>query len=128
MSSTFKMAIMAGFVALLMILSVSLAEAQFMAGYELVQTWEEYKRINEGTVEEGDAWLGSLFMGYVTGVCDAIGNLFELPSTVTVGQICSVVGKYLDGHPERCNEPAFGLVLSAMIEAFPKRRMAPMDG
>ena len=124
MSSTFKMAFMAGFVALPMILSVSLAEAQFMAGYELVQTWEEYKRINEGTVEEGDAWLGSLFMGYVTGVCDATCYLFEIPSTATVGSICSVVGEYLDAHPERRHEPAFGLVLSALIEAFPKRSKA----
>ena len=124
MRSTFKMAIMSGFMALFMLLSVSLAGAQFMAGYELVQTWGEYKRINDGTAEEGEPWLGSLFMGYVTGVCDATCYLFEIPSTATVGSICSVVGKYLDAHPERSHEPAFGLVLSALLEAFPKRSKA----
>jgi hypothetical protein len=118
MRSTFKMAIVTVF----MVLTVSLAQAQFMAGYELVQTWEAYSRIDEGKVREGDSGLGYLFMGYVTGVYDAIGYLLEPPSTVNIGQICSVVGKYLEAHPERCHEPAFGLVLSALLEAFPKRK------
>ena len=124
MRSTFKMAIMAVLVALFMLLSVSLAEAQFMAGYELIQTWEEYKRVDEGRAGEGDPGLGYLYMGYVTGVYDAIGYLLEPPSSVNIGQVCSVVGKYLDAHPERSHEPAFGLVLSALLEAFPKRSKA----
>ena len=117
MRGAFKMAIMALFI----ILTFSAAQAQFMAGYELVQAWEAYNRVDEGKGRDGDLGLGYLYMGYVTGVWDAIGYLLEPPSTINVGQVCSVVGKYLDAHPERRLEPAFALVLSALLEAFPKR-------
>ena len=42
-----------------------------------------------------------------------------IPYSVTFGQWCVVVGKYLDDHPEKWNSGAEVLVLSAMGEVWP---------
>ena len=54
-------------------------------------------------------------MGYVVGVYDTHHNLFNLPPSDTINQICNVVGKYLDEHPEELNEPAVKLVLRGLL-------------
>jgi hypothetical protein len=41
------------------------------------------------------------YVGYISGVYDAIGFLFNLPARVTKGQIMAVVAKYLRIIPPR---------------------------
>ena len=98
MRGAFKMAIMALFI----ILTFSAAQAQFMAGYELVQAWEAYNQVDEGKGRDGDLGLGYLYMGYVTGVWDAIGYLLEPPSTINVGHHaneCMLRARQILGRP-----------------------------
>jgi len=61
-------------------------------------------------------------MGYVKGVVDSFNDIaFKIPSGVTTGQLCSVVGKYIDDHPSEWNQEAADLVIKALKKAFPKK-------
>lgn len=61
------------------------------------------------------------FDGYVMGVVDSYdGKLFNLPNGVTVGQIRSIVAKYLKNNPEYRNYPAPQLIIVAIANAFPE--------
>ena len=42
----------------------------------------------------------------------------DIPEGVTVGQLCDVVGKYLEDHPEELHERAQYLVARALRLAF----------
>jgi hypothetical protein len=103
------------------LLTTPLAHAQFQSGNNLVKYWEAYKRASAGNIDPGMI-NDAVYLGYVTGFADATLALYEMPSGVTVGQVCAVVGKYLDAHPKLWNLPACNLVKSALIEAFPKRK------
>jgi hypothetical protein len=47
--------------------------------------------------------------------------VFNVPEDITVGQIGSIVGKYLKENPEKWTLPASVLVTQALQKAFPKR-------
>jgi len=99
-------------------------------GNDLIKFWKEYK-------SEKSNYSTGMYMGYITGCLDTInivnyvmtetdyggGDLgFELDSYVTLGQICSVIGKWLDNNPEKWNLPGNILVVQALQEAFPKAK------
>ncbi|MGB5180049.1 MAG: Rap1a/Tai family immunity protein [Gammaproteobacteria bacterium] len=67
-------------------------------------------------------------IGYVVGVMSVVKNMkyFCFPYKSTHSQATLVVKKYLSGHPEKLHLDADGLVLEALIEAFPCPE-SPMD-
>jgi hypothetical protein len=96
-----------------------LAEAE-TEGRMLVDGWKAYQRMDTGQVQSGDQWNMGFYMGYVTGLIDVSFDVFNIPSGVTGGQIFSVIGKYLDEHPERWHKSAGVLVIEALKEKFPR--------
>jgi len=60
-------------------------------------------------------------LGYVIGVADTnSGVLYNLPNSITAGQISDVVEKYLENYPEKRHYLASSLVEDALIKVFPK--------
>ena len=104
------------------VLTFQSAHAEFKTGNGLVTVWREYSKANAGNpYNEND---DGFYTGYVAGICDAnMHTLFKIPEGATIGQVCDVVGKWLDRHPEKLNKPAKQLVIQALKEAFPM----PMD-
>ncbi len=98
-----------------------------ISGYDLVAVWREYRKLESGQVA-ADLNIGD-YRGYVAGVCDVCNRwLFTTPEGTTQGQVCAVVGKWLEENPGRWHKPAMGLVIQALQEAFPyyqkkRRRM-----
>ncbi|MEI7934121.1 MAG: Rap1a/Tai family immunity protein [Chlorobiaceae bacterium] len=98
-----------------------------ISGYDLVAVWREYKKQESGQVA-ADLNIGD-YRGYVAGVCDVCNRwLFTTPQGTTQGQVCAVVGKWLEEHPAKWHKPAMGLVIQALQEGFPyyqkkRRRM-----
>jgi hypothetical protein len=65
--------------------------------------------------------LDGMCLGYVVGVMSVLeyANYFCNPVKSTHSQVTLVVKKYLSEHPEKLHLDADGLVLEALIEAFP---------
>ena len=65
--------------------------------------------------------LDGMCIGYVVGVMSVVEytNYFCRPMKSTHSQAILVVKKYLFEHPEKLHLDADGLVLEALIEAFP---------
>jgi len=55
----------------------------------------------------------------LTGVADANQNL--VPVGATKDQICAIVGKYLESHPEEWTQEGAVIVKKALIKAFQKK-------
>ena len=109
------------FVAFFILLSSSTAMGQvvFKTGNDLVEGKQAYKKTNHNA---GDGVIEALYMGYITGVHDATYFFYGVSEDVPLSQLISVVGKYLDDHPERWREPASRLVIDALTTAFPKKQ------
>ena len=112
--------------ALIALLSTSEA-TNFIGGNELVTWWRSYQVVNHPTFTQGDEitssmlqdiWQSGMFESYVLGVFDATWTLYNAPLNSSRKQMYAIVGKYLDGHPERWSEPARDLVSAALQEAF----------
>lgn len=66
--------------------------------------------------------------GYIDGASDVAVAIcaaekscqFHVPSEVTRDQVYDVVRQYLVNHPQNRQEPAWGLVETAIAEAWPK--------
>lgn len=97
------------------------AGAHFETGSSLMQGWREHQRIINSQPGEKDYLRASRFMGYVTGVADTRGEVLGVPAGVTKDQICAIVGRYLENHPDEWNEVGSILVEKALRNAFGKR-------
>jgi Rap1a immunity proteins len=103
--------------------------AGFWSGNDLVVMMREYQKIMADD-PTANAPAARNFIGYVVGVFESldgipivgIGQLWKETEGVTIGQICSIVSKYLSNHPEKWNNTASGLVVDALSEAFPLKR------
>jgi len=88
----------------------------------LVSEWREYKKYQAGLACDTHC-----FVAYQKYVRDIYLNhdrkTIAFPSNVTNDQICAVVGKWLDEHPEEWNKPDNELISNALIQAFPKQTM-----
>jgi len=61
-------------------------------------------------------------MGYVAGVHDSYnGGHFITPLNSQLQQLCLVVKKYLENHPEDLHYSAYILIVRAFEEAYPKK-------
>jgi len=64
------------------------------------------------------------FMGFVTGVLMFMEEtrIIFPGDRVNIGQISSIVIKFLNDTPARWNEPACNLVVDALMKAFPCKK------
>lgn len=97
------------------------AGAYFYTGSSLMQGWREHQRILNSQPGEKNYILASVFAGYVTGVADARSEVLGVPSGVSRDQVCAIVGRYLETHPDEWNEVGSILVEKALRNAFRKR-------
>jgi hypothetical protein len=60
-------------------------------------------------------------MYYVTGIAESYNNMGVacIPNGVSIGQLVSVVGKYLRENPEQWNKDANAITAVALMKAFP---------
>ena len=79
------------------------------------------KKLCTSYVDRPASTLDGMCIGYVVGVMSVVEytNYFCRPVKTTHSQATLVVKKYLTGHPEKLHLDADGLVLEALIEAFP---------
>ena len=72
-------------------------------------------------VDRPASTLDGMCIGYVVGVMSIAEytNYFCRPMKSTHSQATLIVKKYLSEHPEKLHLDADGLVLDALIEAFP---------
>ena len=100
-------------------------EHGFSGGNELVRWMRESEAVRDQQ-PQGNPLEAGLYAGYVMGAYDQMKMRGELCGTrnVSVGQVASVVAKFLKGHPEKLHNPANLLVLEAFAESFPCRQPA----
>jgi hypothetical protein len=97
----------------------------FITGNRLVELMREYDKDEPGiSSSKVNLVRVGVFLAYVTGVYDAMSFAFSTPDGVTVGQICAIVSKYLKNHPERWPESADLLVVEALRESFPLKKLS----
>jgi hypothetical protein len=91
------------------------------SGNELVEAMRGSDRVNANAsgIDYTDYVLSGEFRAYIHGVCDATRYTYNIPDSVTLGQLVAVVSKYLKNHPEEWNDPAVVLVIKALKETFP---------
>jgi len=79
------------------------------------------KDICTSYVDRPASTLDGMCIGYVVGVMSVVEytNYFCRPVKSTHSQVTLVVKKYLSEHPEKLHLDADGLVLEALMEAFP---------
>jgi len=79
------------------------------------------KKICTSYVDRPASTYDGMCIGYVVGVMSVVEytNYFCRPIKSTHSQVTLVVKKYLSEHPEKLHLDADGLVLDALIEAFP---------
>jgi hypothetical protein len=90
------------------------AEAQDVSGALL-------KKLCASYLDRPASTFDGMCIGYVVGVMSVVEytNYFCRPVKSTHTQVTLVVKKYLSEHPEKLHLDADGLVLEALIEAFP---------
>jgi hypothetical protein len=98
----------------------------FKTGSDLIPHWQAYKATEGPSATSKQSHDSALFMGYVTGVCDAVLqtdiNFAKATSDqMTVGQVSVIVGKYLDDHPEEWHLSGAVIVRKALRKAFVKK-------
>ncbi len=102
----------------LLAVTVVPAFAYFVDGNDLVEWRNAYRQTNSGSSK--DYYESARYMGQVMSVVDImlLAEMIELPPRSTVGQLCAMVGVWLDKHPDRWTEPAVALIRDALIDAF----------
>ena len=71
-----------------------------------------------------DSQSSAEFTGFVFAVKQVfeINGSLEFPNKITIQELCTIVGKYLDDHPEEWKQPASTLVYEAFHEIYPGKQ------
>lgn len=98
------------------------ANAGFKTGNDLVAELKFYNRA-KGEVNSLTQFAQCMkCLHYICGIYDATEMDYGVPDGAIKGdQLCAIVSKFMDEHPERWNEPAADLVREALQKAFPKK-------
>lgn len=108
------------FLVISFILHTSNIFGQFYTGNDLYKWRQSQHRINLGNTQPTSYQDAARFHGYVTGVVDCYDTiLFNVPASVTAGQLGDIVYKYLEDYPEKRHQSGSSLVLDAIRNAFP---------
>lgn len=126
---TIKLILVLAVLLILVFIQGQARAAGFLSGNDLVVMMREYQKIMADD-PTANAPAARNYIGYVVGVFESldgipivgIGQLWKEPEGATIGQICSIVSKYISNHPERWNKNASNLVIDALAEAFPLKR------
>jgi hypothetical protein len=111
------------FMFMLLAFTHSQALAGFYSGNDLVPLMREADKA-EANMSGADLAKAFEYGAYVIGVHDATEYfLHGTPADATKGQIIAVVSKYLKNHPEQWSEAAADLVIKALKEAFPSKKL-----
>jgi len=95
--------------------------AEYATGNDFVNRWREYKKDDVG--QRYSSFDVAYYMGYVDGISDTgYGIWFAYPKGTTTSQLCHVVGKWIDDHPERWANTPWVIVVTALQEAFPLQK------
>lgn len=111
---------------LVLLLAATPVHADFHYGNNLLKDWRAYQKYEQGSREEVTCLRTNYYLGYVAGTLDSLGGIeFELPRGVSQGQLCTIVGEYLDANPGEWHLPATTLINRALKNMFPKKDAAP---
>ena len=105
-------------IVLFAVIVLSFHSAFAISGNDLIAGMRVYLKADKDYTK-ADFLLAGNYLGYVQGVAEATASDYSLPDAVTADQLCLIVAKFLEKHPERWNEPAPNLVRNALQEAFP---------
>lgn len=99
---------------ILMLASLPAAEADWMDGNKLYDDAKVYKEVERTGFKIEHTYQTAFFCGYVIGVAEHL----RTPAKVTHGQLCDIVVRYLEAHPEKRHLPGAVLIEAAFNEAF----------
>lgn len=113
-------------VVLILVGTAAWAQAAIGTGQWLHDCWVADKQVQVNLESLSAVTLQSgMYRGFVLGVA-MMGNerekMFLIPDDATYAQIDSVVGNYLDAHPELWNSRADTLVIAALRAVWPYRK------
>ncbi len=93
----------------------------YLDGNRLLARYEAKMRMVQDAASglASDAIDAGFYIGYVQGAAEALTNSLCLPGKLPASSAEEVVGKYLQSHPKKLNEPASFLVRDALSEAYP---------
>jgi len=111
---------------LVLLLAATPVQADFDDGHALLEKWRAYQKYEQGSREAVTCLRTQYYLAYIAGVSDSLrGIAFELPAGVTLGQLATIVGEYLDANPGEWHLPAKILINRALKNMFPKKDVAP---
>ena len=105
--------------------AVGKSSAAFISGYDLVKLYDSYEQqanylLKNGpkpsTLEISNAYK---FAGYVLGVFDIAESLLCFEGKYESERIYRISGYYLKSHPSEWDQAGSGLIMKALMEAFP---------
>jgi hypothetical protein len=97
---------------------LSFHSAFAISGNDLVAGMRVYLKADKDYTK-ADYLLAGNYLGYVQGVVEATASDYSLPNDITADEMCRIVAKFLERHPQRWKEPAPNLIRNALQEAYP---------
>ncbi|MCK2179411.1 hypothetical protein MUN35_06845 [Hafnia paralvei] len=94
--------------------------AGFISGNDLYGLYKAYKHIELDSATDKDFRDANEYMGYVTGVSDALdGFVYCPPSGITRGQLSDMVGQYIDKNPDIRHHSASNIMMIYLSDKYP---------
>ncbi|MGA7949844.1 MAG: Rap1a/Tai family immunity protein [Thiobacillaceae bacterium] len=107
-------------ITLLLLPLSAFASAGFVSGNELREWGEALARSETGDIQPTDSYQVGQFDGYIQGVVDnSLGSLLCMPDGVKLGQLETMVLKFVEGNPPFWDHSGDDLVIRALIVTFP---------
>lgn len=110
---------LSGILLLLSLLILGCQTAWAMNGEDLADGMKSYVKA-EKDYTPADFFMAGNYLGYIQGVAEATTADYSFPNTLTPDDLCRVVTRYLEKHPDKWKEPASNLVRQALAQAYPK--------
>jgi len=101
------------------------ASAAFISGYDLVKLYDSYEQQANYLLKNGpkpaalEISNAYKFAGYVLGVFDIAESLLCFEGKYESERIYRISGYYLKSHPSEWDQAGSGLIMKALMEAFP---------
>ena len=105
-------------IVLFAVIVLSFHSAFAISGNDLIPGMRVYLKADKDYTK-ADFLLAGNYLGYVQGVVEATTSDYSLPKDITADQMCRIVAKFLEKHPQRWKEPAPNLIRNALQEAYP---------
>lgn len=117
-------------IALVLFASPCVALAQFYSGNTFKPLLDAHQRMEALGINANiaDVALGIRAQAYVSAVWDSVYGLGIVcnPTTVYAPQLVAITAKYVETRPKDWGYSAYSLTLSALMDAFPCPKPAPL--